>query len=480
MKFNWVYLLVGAIFSHLIVSAQTVDVEALKRELSDLRKRTEDLEQKLNALQSQAPQSTNVTASSSTASSILPSGAQKPWSPTDPIRLGSRGNSYLDVAVDALVAAGTSTAEDVETLNPGGHDPNQRGFTLQSLETTFTGIVDPYLRGQANILFFIDSEGESNVELEEAYLETLSLPANLQLRAGQFLTEFGRHNPTHPHAWQFVDAPLVNSRFFGADGLRNPGARLSWLVPTPFYSMLSLAVQNSQGETAQSFRNSHEDEPYLGRLHSVERVKSLNDLLFTPRFEISFEPTVTQVLLLGSSASFGPNASGAHSDTEIYGVDLFWKWKPTKHTKGFPFVSWQTEAMLRQYDAAEFTEDIDGDGVPDNDLNGDTVADFIPAEQLTDYGFYSQVAYGFTPGWVAAVRGDWVAPKDDGAYELIYGPDAERVERWRLSPNITWYPSEFSKIRLQYNLDDRKGLGMDHSIWLQFEFLLGAHGAHRF
>jgi hypothetical protein len=108
----------------------------------------------------------------------------------------------------------------------------------------------------ANVLFSIDAGGESFLELEEAYLETISLPGNLQVRGGQFLTEFGRHNPTHPHAWAFVDTPLVNGRFLGPDGLRNPGARLSWLMPTAFYSELSLAVQDSHGETAASFRSS--------------------------------------------------------------------------------------------------------------------------------------------------------------------------------------------------------------------------------
>jgi hypothetical protein len=60
------------------------------------------------------------------------------------------------------------------------------------------------------------------------------------------------------------------------------------------------------------------------------------------------------------------------------------------------------------------------------------------------------------------------------------GRDPSRNTRWRLSPNLTWYPSEFSKLRLQYNYDDRDDIGTDHSVWLQFEFLLGAHAAHKF
>ena len=45
---------------------------------------------------------------------------------------------------------------------------------------------------------------------------------------------------------------------------------------------------------------------------------------------------------------------------------------------------------------------------------------------------------------------------------------------------MTWFPTEFSKFRLQYNYDHRVGIGYDHSLWMQFEFLLGAHAAHKF
>jgi len=55
-----------------------------------------------------------------------------------------------------------------------------------------------------------------------------------------------------------------------------------------------------------------------------------------------------------------------------------------------------------------------------------------------------------------------------------------RNDCWRLSPNLTWYPTEFSKIRLQYNYDDQAIFGTASSVWLQFEFLLGAHAEHKF
>jgi len=178
----------------------------------------------------------------------------------------------------------------------------------------------------------------------------------------------------------------------------------------------------------------------------------------------------SQTLVAGVSAALGPNGSGADQDTQIYGADLYWKWKPANAQAGFPFVAWQTEAMLRRYEAGAFA----GDATATPPLSA------LPAETLTDWGIYSQITYGFKPRWVAGLRCDFVAPTKTGAYENILGRDPDRAQRWRISPNLTWYPSEFSKIRLQYNYDDRDTIGVDHSVWLQFEFLLGAHAAHKF
>jgi len=355
-------------------------------------------------------------------------------------------------------------------LQPGGHDPKGRGFTIQNLETTFDGKVDPYFRAQANIVMQLDPHGETTLEAEEAYFETLSLPWNLQVRGGQFQTEFGRLNPTHPHTWDFVDMPLVNARLLGEDGLRNPGVRVSWLAPTPFYSELFLTVQNSQGGTAHSFRSTHDDAAFLGRVNTLGSVENIGDMLFVPRYAMSFNLSDSQTILTGVSAAFGPNSSGPHSDTQIYGMDLFYKWKPADQHGGFPFVSWQTEGMVRRYGAAASQT---------ADLNGDAIPDPVPGETLLDYGAYTQVSYGFRKGWVAAMRGDWVTSRE-ADYEKVFGRDPDRATRWRLSPDLTYYPSEFSKVRLQYNFDRRAGIGDDHSVWLEFEFLLGSHAAHKF
>ena len=502
---GWIFCLTASAAQ----AQQTNEIEALKRQLQQAtenfdktlqehRKIIDDLNRRLQQVQAEQAKATGAVVTATTPSDSQSRGV------TDPIRTGSR-RAYMDIGLVGTFAAGTSTASDIAGgTQLGGHDPNQRGFTVQGLEASFTGAVDPYFRGAANILFAVDAGGDSFVELEEAYAETISLPANLQVRAGQYLTEFGRHNPTHPHSWAFVDTPLVNGRFLGPDGLRNPGARLSWLMPTPFYAELSLSAQNSHGETATSFRSAgghahgaEEEEavPFAFRHPDNDRgLVHVDDLLFAPRYAMSFDLTDSQTILLGASAAFGPNSRGAEgagdTDTQIYGLDFTWKWKPTTHSAGFPFVAWQTEALLRRYDVGAFDWDEDGDamtspGEVQDDVTGDPAV--LPGETLTDYGFYSQVLYGFKRGWVAGLRFDYVTG-DRGDYELRslsfdgepLGRDLQRAERWRISPNLTWYPTEFSKLRLQYNYDDRKGIGVDHSVWLQLEFILGAHAAHKF
>ena len=75
---------------------------------------------------------------------------------------------------------------------------------------------------------------------------------------------------------------------------------------------------------------------------------------------------------------------------------------------------------------------------------------------------------------VAGLRGE-VVSGEAAAFESPI-----RADRYRISPNFTWYPSEYSKVRIQYNYDHRDTIGSDHSLWLQLEFLLGAHAAHKF
>ena len=354
---------------------------------------------------------------------------------------------------------------DKDNLNFGDHDPRVNGFNVQNVELHLQGTVDPYFQMDANLVTFIE-KGETKVELEEAYGTSLALPANLQLVAGQYFTRFGRQNRQHPHQWDFADQPVILNRVFGPDGLRGPGAQLSWLAPTPFYLELIASAQQAQGGIATSFL-SQAGQTVRGYTLLDRPVQKPGDLLYMPRVVTSLDITDEVTAAFGGSTLFGPNASGPNNTTIIYGTDLYVKWKPVNHSQGFPFVAWQTEYLHRDYQA------------------GPDIVNGIPASRLKDYGLYSQLTYGFVYRWVAGFRVDYVNSSGGAPAAPFITTLVQRDlvgERWRLSPNITFYPSEFSKFRLQYDVDFAASRGREavHGVFLQAEFNIGEHGAHTF
>ena len=383
---------------------------------------------------------------------------------TQPITLTGGGNkNYMNISFDGLFALAASSERHLDRLEVGDHDPQQRGFNGRNAEIALDGAVDPYFEGFANIVLKLDNYNATEIELEEAFLQTTSLPYGLQVKGGQFFDAFGRINPTHPHTWEFADSPLVNGRLLGPDGLRGVGAQISWTVPVPWYSQVIFAVQNGRGGTAYSFRNPGDNGFFYSRMTIDREASALRDLVFVPRVENSFNLSDTQTVLVGASGAFGSNDTGANAHTQIYGADLLYKWKSPRAEGGFPFLKWQTEAMYRRFEA--------GRGLDDS---------FPVAETFHDWGMYSQVLWGFKKGWVAGVRGDYLHMEPS-----LFTDDDMRQTRSRISVNLTWYPTEFSKLRLQYNhdfLEENAFLASRDvdSVFFQFEFILGAHGAHKF
>ncbi len=390
-------------------------------------------------------------------------------------KAGSSTVRLIDISLVADVAAGWSSEDDqsLQTLQGGDHDPRKRGFTLQAAELGLAGAVDPYFYAQANIAYKIDPiSGDTGVELEEAFAQTTSLPYGLQVKAGQYLTEFGIANPTHPHTWDWMDQPVINSRVFGGDGMRGPGARLGWLTPLPWYSNIIVGVQDPNGETMTSFyanESVFQERPIGGRPFVTDHVSGVDQLAYSARWENFFELSKTTTLKAGVSAAFGPNPTGPDGSTQIYGADFKLKWRPEKNERGWPFVIWQTEVIARNYDADAYFNNSDPLNVID-----------LPAATLHDWGLYTQVVYGFKLDWAAGLRMDYATGSGDsvGGREN----DAFRDNRTRLSPLLVWDLSEFSRLRLQYNHDwaDHLSSGHADSIYFGLEVLFGAHPAHSY
>ncbi len=415
----------------------------------------------------------------------LPSGpASQAASSMSPLG-GGMQFQLIDISMDGLFAAGASTERDesLQSLQGGGHDPRKRGFTVQNVELSLIGAVDPYLDGEAHIIYFLDPiEGETVVELEECFFTTRALPHGFQLEVGTFFTEFGRINPNHPHAWHWQDQPIINSRLFGPDGIRGPGFRLGWLLPFDWFSQIHIGVQNANGETMASFLANDEfftERPIGGRPFVERDVRALDDMLYLARWENSWSVCDDQVTwLVGVSSLFGPNATGRDGVTEIYGLDVTRKWRPAQNQRGWPFLHWESEFMYREYTADNFT-DLGDPADPLDDV-------ILSGTDLRDWGFYSQLLCGCKPRWAVGLRYEYVNGAGDSVDEDFNesgrNSDPFRDNRHRLSPLVAFYPTEFSRFRFQYNFDHAEHIdGKDaHSFWLGAEFLFGSHPAHKF
>lgn len=330
---------------------------------------------------------------------------------------------------------------DLEPLQTGGHDPGATGFHLQQVEMALGKTVDPYFRVDANLVF-----SQFGVEVEEAYATTLALPWNLQARIGQFLTRIGRINPTHPHAWDFVDQPFTIGRYFGAEGNRGLGFELSYLTPLPWYTEVIGSVTSAAGEaTARSFFGP-QDLPVTSPL----------DFQTSLMVEQFFPLGPNWSLMWGISAATGPNPTGHDNRSDIYGTDIYLKYRPITRASD-TVVALQAEWFYRRRQ--------------------------IPRDLLTDHGGYAYAFWRFDERWGTALRYELGAPATNqaGAAAGDYLDPAWTSRRHRVSTNLTFWPTEFSRIRAQGSID-MPGWRPDpiYALMLSFEFQIGVHGAHEF
>ena len=123
--------------------------------------------------------------------------------------------------------------------------PPPEGLSLGESELVLSANVDDLFYGFMTVALHQD-EDSTEVELEEAWIETLSLPAGLGVKAGAMYSEIGYQNSRHPHSWDFVDAPLPYAVMLGGN-FSDTGVQLRWLAPTDL--MLEMGAEVLRGES---------------------------------------------------------------------------------------------------------------------------------------------------------------------------------------------------------------------------------------
>ena len=148
--------------------------------------------------------------------------------------LPSEFNPAIGLVGETIFSYRSRGSSETGSDRPGGYDINQR-----SVELNAAASVDPFAKAYVVVNGSADPvTGESSWGIEEAALQTTSLPGNLEVKAGRFFGEFGRLAYIHDHELPVVNRPLVLDQYIGGES-RTDGVQVNWLVPTEHYIRLT-------------------------------------------------------------------------------------------------------------------------------------------------------------------------------------------------------------------------------------------------
>ncbi len=458
----------NALAAALMLATSTVcaadDLNALRQQLQDLKQtyqtQIDALEQRLQAAEQTAQQAKSQVAE-------LQSNAPE----TKPAKAAEKSNFNPDVSLilEGRYAAFQNDPHEYHLAGfqtAGEAGPGEEGFTLGHSELIFSANVDDKFYGQL-ITALHSHDGETEVEIEEAFIQTLGLGNGLTAKAGRFFSSLGYLNTQHPHAWDFADAPLIYRGLFG-DQYNDDGVQLTWLAPTAQYvevggellrggrfpasASTDIGAYTLFAKTGGDVGASHSwlaGVSYWAAPDVAERTSEFGHV-----HEHEGEDDVLHL----------PSFSG---DSRIWSAGVTWKWAPSGNAKNR-----NAKLQLEYFERREDGEIamLHRDPAPVSSYDG------------TQRGFYLQGVYQFMPQWRVGARYDWLNSDASGEnMELLEhaGLLNESHDPHRYSLMLDWSNSEFSRFRLQFNRDQSTAEA-DNQVFLQYIHSIGAHGAHSF
>jgi hypothetical protein len=416
------------------IESLEADAKQLREQAASALAAAESAHAELEAMKAQQQEaaSSAPAAESEVAAEPAPAASSNPNAFNPAISVILNGSyEHHSLKPDSYVRSGFPA---VDGAGPGG-----QGISLGESEISMAANIDEKFYGQVTASVESD-HGEDHLGIEEAYIDTTSLPNGFNLRAGRFFSGIGYLNGHHAHTDNFFDRPLAYQSFLGGQ-YGDDGVQLRWLAPTDTY--LEIGGELFAGNPYPS--GGAEDGGVGTRTlfaHMGGDVGIDNSWL-------------AGVSVLKTKALDGDD--GFSGNTTLYIADATWKWAPNGNTKDGGWT-------LR----GEYMVD-DRDGV---------VADANDPSILTPWngrrrGGYVEAVYRFNRTWDAGYRYDklWAANS---------GPFASDHDPVRNSFTLTWHNSEFSLVRLMFARDEPNALDIDNALYLQYQVSLGAHGAHKF
>jgi len=404
-----------------------VCANSAKADDSELLKRIEQLETRINELENNQTQTP------------VPQNSQ--------INGLSAFNPYVSVVLNGAYNYYSNKDKEISGFQIGeeGESPD-KGFSLGESEINIGANVDD--KFLANLTAAVVSEdGDDKIELEEAFIQSIGLPYGITATAGRLKPVFGYLNEKHAHTDEFADRPLPY-RVFLNNAYKDDGAQISVVLPTDFYAEIGGGLYKGGYFPASS--------------------EGSGDGAANAYVKFGGDITDNQAWLAGFSYLYAKSNEGRETDDivfkgkdNLYGLSLKYTFAPTGNNKESE-LALQGEYLFRDEKGKYNIEDA---GFEQYNSNSS--------------GWYLQGTYKFMTNWKVGYRYAQMRP-DNVPDALKDTPlDAKGHKPEMHSVMAEWDNSEFSRIRLQYNYD-KASKKDDNQIVLEYTMSFGAHGAHSF
>jgi hypothetical protein len=406
-------------------------VEELQRQIEELTRQLQAVQQQLEALKKQQElerrqaeleelkQAATAEAAKQGPTEELDTGTEF----TSGTRMQPQLNPEISATGDIFFVAGDNLNTELQ--------PRHFELDLQAYLDPFTKFHVVFGYEGAHSLWGYEGhdheheEGEEEhehggFELEEGYVTWLQLGPT-SLTVGRKRQQFGVLNRWHMHALPQTDYPWVISESFGPHGLAGTGVSVEWLMPRLWADSNELVVEIMNGDNEVAFAGSDWKRPTF-----LAYLKSYWDLSANTYFQLD---------LTGLHGVTDHEGDFAH---DFLAVDLVYDWYPLGRElyRGF-----QLRGMLLR-----------------------SWLDLEDVGSLNTWGGYLYGQYKIARGWIGGVRWDWVEDQRHADHEY-----------WGVSPYLTFWQSEFVRLRGQYSYRDHNVYGTDQRFELQLTFAAGPH-----
>ena len=297
-----------------------------------------------------------------------------------------------------------------------------RRFDFREIEFGFKADADPFLTAEAYIAL-AKEDGETIIEVEEAFGRYSNLGKGLSAKFGKFAAAIGRVQRNHADQLNYLNYPLPVQDVLGEEGMRVPGASFSYLFPGNRFSEFTLEILDA-GDEGPVFNNS-----------------DLSDPAFSAHYRTFFdfsEDTSAQLgfTYLSGPTMFDPGTGPITGRGDVFGIDYTMKHQPGAGR------SWTLEAEAFWTKPGRVDERA--------------------------FGAFGRLAYEFSPKWFATIGLDYSEiPGTTNVHRAFLGGVTRKVtefHHWRL---------EFERIVSNFESDR-------NVLTLQFQWVIGAHPAHRY